>query len=933
MGMGWQSLSLRWKLVLGSVLIETVMLTLLVVNSVQLIEDTLHEQVDLRLSELSVLLNASIAPSMAQLDYGPIQGVFAQSRRSEGIVYFALFDRQGKQVAGDGWPVDFPLPKAQMHPDVSGVLTRFDTELPIAIDDQVYGRLQFGMSTEFLVQARSKLLRESLVIALIEITLSIMLLVLLSAWLTRHLAKLEIASREIGRGNFSVSVNIEGSDEIANVGKAFNAMASEMKTKLDALGKSEMRYRTLIERAPDAIVVVDADEQRIIEANPQAERLFEYSREALMQGGLKRLYATDQPTGDSDLTESIREVQRRVFSGESVRIERRMRSSSGRELIAEVRIDDISDGRHRLLRASYTDITERKQAEKALYESELFMRGIFDNAAEGIWVIDRNRCTIRANRALCKILAISEGEMAGTSIYQFVDEENAAILREHSAITQVNGTGTSYEVELTNTLGHKISCLFNSSPLRNAADNILGSFAVVSDITPMKKHQSQLEHIAHYDALTGLPNRVLLADRLHQAIAQAGRRQTLMALVYLDLDGFKPINDNYGHDVGDELLVALSQRLKETLREGDTLARLGGDEFVVVLIDLTDVTECENVLSRMLVAVAEPVQIKDKFLRVSASLGVTLFPRDDGDADTLLRHADQAMYIAKQAGKNRYHLFDVDHDVALKMRHESQELIRRALNQREFVLYFQPKVNMRTGKVIGAEALIRWQHPERGLLPPGEFLPVIEDDPISVELGDWVISAALTQMREWNAAGLNISVSVNVGARQLQQQNFVSRLSALLAAYPEVRAEQLELEILETSVLKDMAQVSELMHACRALGVGFALDDFGTGYSSLTYLKRLSADLLKIDQSFVRDMLDDPDDLAIVQGVVGLANAFHRKVLAEGMETGAHGVVLLRLGCELAQGYGIAKPMPADQFAGWLATWRPDAAWTVGIRG
>jgi EAL domain-containing protein (putative c-di-GMP-specific phosphodiesterase class I) len=245
------------------------------------------------------------------------------------------------------------------------------------------------------------------------------------------------------------------------------------------------------------------------------------------------------------------------------------------------------------------------------------------------------------------------------------------------------------------------------------------------------------------------------------------------------------------------------------------------------------------------------------------------------------------------------------------------------------VLYYQPKVNMRTGTVIGAEALIRWQHPERGLLPPADFLPIIEDHPIGVELGEWVIEAALLQIRDWNAAGLDIPVSVNVGARQLQQGDFAARLSQMLAARPEVRPNQLELEVLETSALEDVAQVSERMHACRALGVSFALDDFGTGYSSLTYLKRLPANLLKIDQSFVRDMLDDPDDLAIVKGVIGLATAFRRKIIAEGVETVAHGSRLLSLGCDLAQGYGIARPMPATALPDWVAAWRPDAAWTT----
>jgi EAL domain-containing protein (putative c-di-GMP-specific phosphodiesterase class I) len=285
------------------------------------------------------------------------------------------------------------------------------------------------------------------------------------------------------------------------------------------------------------------------------------------------------------------------------------------------------------------------------------------------------------------------------------------------------------------------------------------------------------------------------------------------------------------------------------------------------------------------------------------------------------------MYQAKLAGKNRYHVFDADQDRSVRGHHESLEHIRRALRECEFVLYYQPKVNMRTGAVIGVEALIRWQHPEKGLLPPAVFLPVIEDHPLAVELGDWVVDTALCQMESWQAAGLDMPISINVGARQLQHADFVGHLRNRLAAHPQVAASSLQLEVLETSALEDLAHVSKVIKACREIGVSFAMDDFGTGYSSLTYLKRLSVTQLKIDQSFVRDMLDDPEDLAILEGVLSLATAFRREVIAEGVETVAQGEMLVQLGCELAQGYSIARPMPADAFPVWLATWRPDPRW------
>ncbi len=418
--------------------------------------------------------------------------------------------------------------------------------------------------------------------------------------------------------------------------------------------------------------------------------------------------------------------------------------------------------------------------------------------------------------------------------------------------------------------------------------------------------------------LSGLKDAGVAAQRFFAAIAG-------------DLsEGIIDLDDGSG-GVGDDLLIALSQRMKTAIREVDTLARLGGDEFVAVLVDLEHPHDCEPILTRLLQAASEPVQVGSVVLHVSASIGVTIYPQDASDADQLLRHADQSMYLAKQAGKNRYHLFDVRQAAALKEQIETLDSIRHALEKQQFELYYQPKVNLKTGKIVGAEALIRWQHPKRGLLLPASFLTIVENHPISVELGEWVIGTALTHMSEWKSAGLDIPISVNIGARQLQHDDFSTRISELLAQHPDIHPHCLELEIIETSALEDIVQVLATMQTCSKAGVRFALDDFGTGYSSLTYLKRLPVDTLKIDQSFVRDMLDDMDDLAIVKGVIGLATAFHRDVIAEGVETMAHAELLLSLGCELAQGYGIAHPMPATELLGWIKAWRQMPAGQGGV--
>jgi len=616
------------------------------------------------------------------------------------------------------------------------------------------------------------------------------------------------------------------------------------------------------------------------------------------------------------------EMQLQVAIRPSMHFENRYVCKDGRVVVLSwTAYFDKNDG---VTYAAARDITESKAAEEKLKLAS----SVFSHAREGIAITDASGAIIEVNDTFTQLTGYSREEVVGhnASILKSGRQDKdfyAAMWRD--LIDKGNWYG---EIWNRRKNGEVYAEMLTISAVRDDRGNTRQYVALFSDITALKEHEDQLEHIAHYDALTTLPNRVLLADRMHQAMAQAQRRGQRISVAYVDLDGFKSINDKHGHEAGDQLLMTVAARMKQGLREGDTLARLGGDEFVALLLDLPDVEASVPMLTRLLSAAAQPVPVGDLVLEVSASIGVTFYPQvEDVEADQLLRQADQAMYQAKLAGKNRYHIFDVEQDRSIRGHHEKLERIRSALVEREFVLYYQPKVNMRTGKIIGAEALIRWQHPEKGLLLPAAFLPAIEEHPLAIELGEWVIDAALTQMDFWHDAGLNIPVSVNVGARQLQQAGFVGRLRGLLAAHPKVAPNDLQLEVLETSALEDLARVSQVIEACREIGVTFALDDFGTGYSSLTYLKRLPVTQLKIDQSFVRNMLDDPDDLAILEGILGLSIAFRRQVIAEGVETMELGSMLLQLGCELAQGYGIARPMPAQELPGWSLAWRTNSAW------
>jgi diguanylate cyclase (GGDEF)-like protein/PAS domain S-box-containing protein len=583
--------------------------------------------------------------------------------------------------------------------------------------------------------------------------------------------------------------------------------------------------------------------------------------------------------------------------------------------------------------AANRELTERYAAQLLVEDRLRLHTTAFDNSHEGITLTNAQGEILDVNPAFTRITGYERSEVIGRNprVLKSGRHDPAFYAAMWKSILE---TGTwRGEIWNRSKFGDVYPELLSISAVRDANGQLTNFVAVFSDISRLKEQEKQLVQMAYFDALTGLPNRVLLADRIVHAAAQTRRGNTLMAVCYLDLDGFKPINDTWGHDVGDQLLIEIANRFKATLRAGDTVARLGGDEFVLLMLGLADLGECEQAVQRMLHAVSNPLLVAPQPVMLSASIGVAIFPLDDGDADTLLRHADQAMYRAKQSGRNCFHVFDPDQDRYTRSRYDRVARIQDALDYREIVLHYQPKVDMRAGRISGAEALVRWQHPERGLLMPAEFLPLIEDHDVVIRLGESVIDTALAQMERWQDQGLSLPVSVNVSGRQLQSPGFVQRLSEALARHPRV-ARQLELEVLETTALEDMVKVSRVIEECNELGVPFSLDDFGTGYSSLTYLKRLPVTTIKIDQSFVSEILSDPNNLVIVQGVIGLTNAFQRRAVAEGVETAEHGRLLLQLECDHAQGFGIARPMSGEELLAWAGTWRPDPQWQAiaGLR-
>ncbi len=571
------------------------------------------------------------------------------------------------------------------------------------------------------------------------------------------------------------------------------------------------------------------------------------------------------------------------------------------------------------------DVSARKFTEERL----LLAQEVFQSAIEGIIVTDREGTILETNPAFSCITGYSGEEVKGKNLRHFQsDVLDSAFYEQLWNNLSINGF---WEGEFVNCRKDGAQFVQNSriSAIRDAKAEIVRFAVVLSDVTELKESQRRLEYLAYYDDLTGLPNRALFSDRMRQAIAQCHRQDNAsLSVCCLDIDSFKDINDRWGRDIGDQFLMGVAKRLDECKRASDTVARLGGDEFVVLFCNLNDTHDSKDAVSRLLQAVGDPDPIGVATPHITFSAGVTIYPDNTTDEpDVLLRQAGQAMYEAKRSGKNCVRYFDSESEQLLRDRLAQLNCLGEALKAGQFRLYYQPKIHLQTGKVAGVEALLRWQHPERGLLQPYEFLPVLESSELTLPVGEWIIHEALQQQQKWLAAGIDVQVSVNVFGLHLQRSDFVERLGVILQAYPKTDPSALELEIVETTALENITEITARIHGCMRLGVQFSLDDFGTGYSSLTYMRQLPVSTVKIDKSFVRDMLHNKEDSDLVKNIIGMAQTLNRKVVAEGLETIEHGVPLIRCGCDYGQGYGIARPMPHADFVEWVEKWRMPQIW------
>ncbi|MEW5788507.1 MAG: EAL domain-containing protein [Pseudomonadota bacterium] len=548
-------------------------------------------------------------------------------------------------------------------------------------------------------------------------------------------------------------------------------------------------------------------------------------------------------------------------------------------------------------------------------------RALLDSLPDPAWLSDRDGRMIAVNDAYVRACGRPPEQIIGQMVETIWPAETSRTLRVQDTAVLVHQSQQRREGVQPVADGSSRSFEYISTPVLDEKGVLVGVAGVARDITQLRAEQERIRHMADHDELTDLPNRSLLQERMAHALAREAGDDTQIAIMFLDLDHFKNINDSLGHEMGDRLLQQVAQRLRNNLDAGDTVSRQGGDEFAILLQHCSGLARVAAIAQRLIDAIAQPFQVDERELLVSASIGISVYPQDGTDIGTLLRNADTAMYQAKAAERGSYQFFAPEMNARVFERMALETNLRRALQNREFRLHYQPQVDAVSGRILGVEALIRWRHPELGEILPGRFIPIAEETSLIGPIGEWVLQEACRQCRAWMDQGLPpVVVAVNLSAAQFRQRRLAQGVAAALAS-AGISPQWLELEITESVLMQDTQRVLETLDALKALGVRLSMDDFGTGYSSLSYLKRLPIDKIKIDQSFVRELPDNDEDAAIVRAIIGIASHLRKGVIAEGVETVAQREFLLRHGCSEMQGYHFSHPLPAGELAALIRQW------------
>jgi diguanylate cyclase (GGDEF)-like protein/PAS domain S-box-containing protein len=724
----------------------------------------------------------------------------------------------------------------------------------------------------------------------------------------------EYITRGIRRDGSTFDLEVHGSafrlnDEIFTM--AILRDVSERIQSEERLRENEERLRILFDSSPDPAWLIDG--YRFVECNKAALDILGYaSKEEFIFKHPSELSPEIQDDGEPSFSKAERMINLALEKGIH-RFEWMHTKANGDEFPAEVTLSTIILQGRKVIYCAWRDITERRQAE----EEMRLAASVFHTTHEGILVTDARGVIVSVNPAFTEITGYEAEEAIGKTPRLLKSDHHGddfydTMWRELRAEGRWQG-----EVWNRRKSGEAILEWLTVSAIRSADGRHRRYIGIFSDITELRRKDEQIRHQAYHDALTDLPNRSLLIDRLERAIASAARHNTSVATLFIDLDRFKVVNDSMGHHEGDKMLQIVAQRLVESIRKSDTVGRLGGDEFVVILTDFKEISEIIQVVEKLNYTLANPMNLGGRTVHSGASIGIAVFPQDGADAMSLMRNADTAMYQAKAAGRGTFRFFDPSMNERAVRRMELEGQLRRALENEEFELFYQPKVNIKDGKLCGAEALIRWRQADGSLVSPAEFIPLAEETGLIVPIGYWVAEEACQQLRLWRDGGLLLSrIAINISPFHFQDENLPIRLEAIIAK-TSLTGDALEVEITETAVMDDPRKATIMLERIRGLGIDVSIDDFGTGYSSLAYLKRFPISVVKIDRAFVAELGVNPEDAAIVKTIVALAKTLKLDVIAEGVETQEQWDFLAEAGCEIAQGYFFSRPLPADQFLAW----------------